>query len=85
MQPEAVAEGVIKNFPIVTKKHRDGVSFFSKVVDLLKKRLQNRCFHMNIAKLLRKPILKNICERLLLCSLYNSFPICCRNPQEYKI
>ena len=53
MQPEAVAEGVLKNFPIVTKKHRDGVSFFSKVVDLLKKRLQNRCFHMNIAKLLR--------------------------------
>ena len=33
---------------------------------LLKRRLQHRCFAVNIAKLLRTPILKNICERLFL-------------------
>ena len=33
---------------------------------LLKKRLQDSCFTGTIAKYLRTPILKNICERLLL-------------------
>ena len=33
---------------------------------LIKNRLQHRCFPVNIAKLLRRPVLKNICERLLL-------------------
>ena len=32
----------------------------------IKKRLQRRCFPLNIAKFLRKPILKNIYEWLLL-------------------
>ena len=46
------------------------VSLFNKVLVLktsnfIEKRLQNRCFPVNIAKL-RVPILKNICERLLL-------------------
>ena len=31
-------------------------------------RLQQRCFPVNIAKFLRTPIFKNICERLLLVS-----------------
>ena len=31
-----------------------------------KKRLQHRCFLVNIAKFLRSPILKNICEQLLM-------------------
>ena len=44
---------------------------FNKVAGLhtsnfIKKRLQNRCFPMNIAKFSRTPILKNICEGLLL-------------------
>ena len=34
--------------------------------NLIKKRLQYRCFLTNIPKLLRIPILKNICEWLLL-------------------
>ena len=34
--------------------------------DLIKKKLQHRCFHVNIAKFLSAPILKNICERLRL-------------------
>ena len=41
---------------------------------LIEKRLQHRCFPVNIVKLLRKSILKNICKRLLLiifyCSIY---------------
>ena len=40
-----------------------GISFF---VGVSKKRLQDRCFPVNIVKFLRKPILKNICEQLLL-------------------
>ena len=44
----------------------------------IKKRLQLRCFPVNIARFLRPPILKNFCEQLLLFSqslswnLYNS-------------
>ena len=46
-------------------------SLFNKAADLLacnviKKRLQNRCFVANIAKSLRTTILKINCERLLL-------------------
>ena len=46
-------------------------SLFNKVTGLqtcnfIKKRLQHRCFPVNIAKFLRTPVLKNICERLLL-------------------
>ena len=37
-----------------------------KPVTLLKKRLQYRRFPVNIAKFLKPPILKNICERLFL-------------------
>ena len=33
---------------------------------LFKKRLQDRCFPVNIAKFVRTPILKNSCQRLLL-------------------
>ena len=34
--------------------------------NVFKKRLQHRCFAVKIAKFLRTPILKNICEQLLL-------------------
>ena len=37
-----------------------------KACNFIKKRLRNRCFLVNTAKILRTPILKNICERLLL-------------------
>ena len=36
-----------------------------KTCNFIKKRLQHRCFPVNIAKLFRTPILKNLCERLL--------------------
>ena len=35
-------------------------------LQLIKKSLQHRCFPVNIAKVLRTPILKNVCERLFL-------------------
>ena len=35
----------------------------------LLKRLQCRCFPVNIVKCLRRPVLKKTCERLLLCLL----------------
>ena len=47
-------------------------SFLNKVAGLYvcnfikKKKLQHRCFPVNIANLLRAPILKNICIQLLL-------------------
>ena len=58
--------GVLKNFAVFI-----GKLFFNRVADfrpatILKKRLEHKCFPVNIAKFLRTPILKNICERLLL-------------------
>ena len=46
-------------------------SLFNKIAGLqacnfIKKRLQYRCFPVNIVNSLRTPNLKNICERLLL-------------------
>ena len=62
---------VLKNFEIFTGKHPCQSLFSNKVVDLLvgtflKKRLQHRCFPVNIVKFLRTPILKDIFKRLLL-------------------
>ena len=41
--------------------------------NFIKKRLQHKCFPVNIARFLRKPNLKNICERLLLHYLIQYF------------
>ena len=62
----------LNNFAIVTKKNTCvGVYIFNKNAGLqaynfIKKRLQQICFLVNIAKSLRTPILKGIWERLLL-------------------
>ena len=61
----------LKTFAKFTGKHLYQSLFFNKVaplrlVTLLKKRLWHRCFPVKFAKVLRTPILKNICERLLL-------------------
>ena len=45
----------------------------SKARNFIKIRLQHRCFPVNFAKFLRTPILKNICERLLLENDFNRF------------
>ena len=57
---------VLKNFAIFTRNRKTTVleSPFTKVVDLqacnfIKRRLQRRCFPVNIAKCLRTPFLQN--------------------------
>ena len=52
-----------------TEKHLCRSLFLNKNAGLqswhfIEKRLQQRCFPLNIAKSLRTPVLKNICERL---------------------
>ena len=39
--------------------------------NFIKKRLQHRCFPVNIAKFLRTPILKNICEQVFLKPVFS--------------
>ena len=45
-----------------------------KACNFIKKRLQHRCFPMNISKLLRTTILKNNSKRLLQCFCFTLFP-----------
>ena len=64
-------KGVLIIFGKFTAKHLSQKLFFNKVaglrpVTLWIGRQWYRCFPMNFAKLLRTPILKNICERLPL-------------------
>ena len=47
-------------------KFRGKTPAMESVVDFLWNRHQHRCFPVKFAKVLRTPILKNICERLLL-------------------
>ena len=61
-------------------------SFFLQGCNFIKKRLQQRCFPVNIAKVLRTPILKEehlrmtasvrICERLLPFALKSRLFFC---------
>ena len=46
-------KAVLKNFAVFTAK--------LQTWNFIKKRLQHRCFPLNIAKFLSTPILKNIC------------------------
>ena len=60
---------VLKKFAIFTGKHLYWSLSFNKSAGLqyckfYKKRLQHRCFSLNIAKFLRTFILKNICQQL---------------------
>ena len=60
---------VLKNFAIFTGKRKSWSLYLIKLQvwrASKKKRLQYRCFLVNIARFLRIPILKNICEQLLL-------------------
>ena len=62
---------VLKNFAISTGNHLCWSLFFNKIAsrqacNFTKKRLQQRCFLMNMVKFLKTAILKNICEWLLL-------------------
>ena len=63
--------GCSKNFAHLTGKHLCWSLFLIKLqawgpVNCIKSRLQHRCFPVKLANFLRKTILKNIYERLLL-------------------
>ena len=65
----SIKKAFLKHFVIFTGKHLFWGLFFNKVAghqscNFIKKRLQHRCFLVNIEKLIITPILKNICERL---------------------
>ena len=59
----SIKSAVLRDFAIFTKKYLCWSLFIIK-------RLQHRCFTVNIAKFLRIPILNKICVRLLLNWLY---------------
>ena len=69
----SVKQGVLKNFANFTEKYLCW-SLSLRPATLLKKRLQHRCFPMKFAKILRTPVLKNICERLPLQNFYLTKP-----------
>ena len=65
---------------------------FNKVAGLhacsfIKKRLQHRCFPMNTARFLRTPILRSICERILLNNVQPTTTLitCNSRPELFKI
>ena len=65
----SIKKAALKNFTIFIGKHLCWSAHREtqeNTCNLIKKKLQNRCFPMNIAKFLGTPILKNICERLFL-------------------
>ena len=74
---EAVTGGFLKYFfAIFTGKRLWWSIFLTKLqCNFIKKRLQHKRFNEDIAKFLRTPILKNICEWLLLsvANIYTDF------------
>ena len=68
-EPVFFKKAVLKHFAVFTEKDLCCSLFVNKNAGLqswnhIKKRLQHRCFPVNIAKFLGKLVLKNICERL---------------------
>ena len=62
-------KAVLKKLVILTEKYLCWNIFLiagSKAGNFFTKRLQHRCFPVNIAKFLKTSVLKGICERLLL-------------------
>ena len=76
-----VKKTVLRNFAIFIGKNLRWSLFLNKVsvgavCNFIKKRLQDSCFRVTIAKFVRTPILKNICKRLLLqVVLYSNYMI----------
>ena len=62
----SIKKPVLKNFAILYLEFLFNKFLGLEVCDFIKRRLQLSCFPLNIAKFLRTPILKNICERVLL-------------------
>ena len=74
-------KAALKSYVEFTRKHPCWSFFLIKMQDgdawnFIKKRLQHRYFPVKFAKFLRTPILKSICERLLLHLKYFSKQHC---------
>ena len=68
----SIRKNVLKNLAIFSGKHLCWSLFFNENGELqccnfFKRRLQEMCFPVNIANLLRTLVLKNIYERLFEC------------------
>ena len=62
-----IKKAALTNFSIFTGKHMCWSFFLNNLTcNFLKKRLQHRCVSVNIPKLLKTPVLKNIYQGLLL-------------------
>ena len=63
-------KSVLKNFANFTGKHLCWNLFYEvaglQLASFFKKRVQHKCFPVKYGKILRTPILKNICKRLFL-------------------
>ena len=79
--PEVLCKkDVLNNFAKFTVKHLYWCLFFNKVAqayNVIKKRLQHRCFPVKFAKFLRTPMLKNICKRLVLIAYRKRYESVC--------
>ena len=53
-------KAALKTFAVFSGKRR---WWMESLCNFIKKTLQHRCFHVNIAKVLTTPVLKNVCER----------------------
>ena len=62
----SIKKAVLKYLAIFIRNHLCWSLFLIKL-------FQHNCFPVNIAEVLRRPILKNICERLLLNIVFNSY------------
>ena len=62
----SIKKAILENFAICTEKHLSLSLFLIKlqVCNFIKKRLQHKCFPVNIAEFSRTPTLKNISVRL---------------------
>ena len=73
----SVRKGVFVILQILQQNTCVGVSFNKvtgfKACNVIEKRLRHKCFLVKFAKFSRTPILKNICEQLLLSSLLTSY------------
>ena len=61
----SIKKPVLKIFAVFTGKNQSWSLFLIKL-------FQHRCFPVNIVKILRTSILKNICTQLLLNVIFNS-------------
>ena len=66
-------KAVLKNLLIFTGKPLFNQVAGLQICNFLKKRFHRRCFSVNIAKFLKKLILKKICERLLLNNVKRNY------------